>query len=87
MLLQYELLYYKLAGYFEISLSWKIMDIISKSVYKTIVSNSHARGKDTVAVFVDFLYNHFDDPGAVHDIIWSHGPSSDFKNMVKLNSW
>ena len=53
-----------------------------KSVCKTylIVSNSHGKGKDTVAVFVDFLYNHFDDPGAVHDIIWSDGLASYFKN-------
>ena len=42
------------------------------------MSDSH--GKGTVAVFVDFLYNHFDDPGAVHDLIWSDGPSSEFKN-------
>ena len=37
------------------------------------------------AMFVDFLYDHFDDPGAVH-IIWSDGPSSEFKSkfMVKL---
>ena len=32
-----------------------------------IVSYSD-ESKDTVAVFVDFLWNHFDDPGAVHDI-------------------
>ena len=42
------------------------------------MSDSH--GKGTVAVFVDFLYNHFDDPGAVHDLIGSDGPSSEFKN-------
>ena len=37
------------------------------------------------AMFVDFLYDHFDDPGAVH-IIWSDGPSSEIKNkfMVKF---
>ena len=42
-----------------------------KSVCKTylIVSYSHDKGKDTAVVFADFLYNHFDDPGAVHDII------------------
>ena len=53
-----------------------------KSVCKTylIVSDSHDKGKDTVAVFVDFLYNHFDDPGAAHDIIWSDGLPSEFKN-------
>ena len=37
------------------------------------------------AMFVDFLYDHFDDPGAAH-IIWSDGPSSEIKNkfMVKF---
>ena len=42
-----------------------------KSVYKTylIASNSHEKGKDTVVVFLDFLYNYLHDPGAVHDII------------------
>ena len=50
------------------------------------MSKSCDKGKDTVAVFVDFLYNHFDDPGTVHDIIWLDGPSSEFTNkfMVKL---
>ena len=53
-----------------------------KSVCKTysIVSDSHDKNKDTVAVFVNFFYNHFDDLGAVHDIIWSYGLSSEFKN-------
>ena len=39
-----------------------------------------------VAVFSDFLYDHFDDSGAVHDIIWSDRPSSQSKNkfMVKF---
>ena len=51
-----------------------------KSVCKTylIVSDSHGKCKDTIAVFVDFLYNHFNDPGAATDIIWSDGPSSEF---------
>ena len=41
---------------------------------------------DTVVVLVDFLYNDFDDPVAIHDIIWSDGPSSESKNkfMVKF---
>ena len=30
------------------------------------MSDGHDKGKNTVMVFVDFLYNHFDDPGAVH---------------------
>ena len=36
-------------------------------------------------MFADFLYYHFDDPGAVH-ILWSVGPSSEFKNkfMAKV---
>ena len=49
-----------------------------KSVCKTyliIVSDSHDRVNDTVGVFEDFFYNHFHDPGAVHDNIWSDGPS------------
>ena len=39
----------------------------------------------TIAVFVYFLYNHSDDPGAVH-IVWSDGSSSELKNkfMVKF---
>ena len=47
--------------------------------------DSHGKGKDAVAMFVDFLYNHFDDPRAVN-IIWSNGPTSEFKNkfMVKF---
>lgn len=53
-----------------------------KSVYKTylIVSNSHEKGKDTVVLFLDFLYNYMIQ-GAVHDIIQSDGPSSE------TNSW
>ena len=38
---------------------------------------------DTLAVFVGFLYKHFDNPGAVHDI-WSDGPSSEFKNKFMV---
>ena len=44
-----------------------------KSVCKTyliIVSDRRDEVKDTVAVFVGFLYNRCDHPGAVHDIIW-----------------
>ena len=44
-----------------------------KSVCKTyliIVSDRHDKVKDIVAVFLDFLYNHCDYPGALHDIIW-----------------
>ena len=43
------------------------------------MSGSHDKGKDNVSMFVDFLYSHFDDPGAVH-IIWLDEPSSEFKN-------
>ena len=55
-----------------------------KSVCKTylIVSASHDKGKDTVVVFVYFLYNHFDDPRAVHDIIWQ----MDHHQSLKTNS-
>ena len=36
-------------------------------------------------MFIDLLYDHLDNPGAVH-VIWSDGPSSESKNrfMVKL---
>ena len=58
-----------------------------KLVCKTylIVSDS-GKDKDALAVFVDFICNHFHDPGAVHNIVWSDGPSSEFKNkfMVKF---
>ena len=46
------------------------------------MSDSNSKGKDTVAVFVDFLYSHFDDPGVMHGIIWSDCPSSEFKNKL-----
>ena len=44
------------------------------------------KGEDMVAVSLDFLYNEFDDSGAAHEIIWSDGSSSAFKNkfMVKF---
>ena len=58
------------------SLHW----LINQYVKHLIVSDSHDKNKDTVAVFVNFFYNHFDDLGAVHDIIWSYGLSSEFKN-------
>ena len=32
---------------------------------------------------MDFLSKHFDNPGAVH-IIWSGGPSSEFKNKIMV---
>ena len=47
------------------------------------MSDSNDKDKDTVAAFVDFLYIPFDDPGRVHDIIWSDGPSS----SLETNSW
>ena len=45
-----------------------------------IVSNSRDKGNDTVAVFIDFLYNLFGVTEAMEDIIWSDGPTSEFKN-------
>ena len=48
------------------------------------MSDSHDKGKDTVPVFVDFLYNHLDDPGKVLDIIWSDRQSSEFKNKFMV---
>ena len=37
-------------------------------------------------MFVDFFCNYFDDPGAVHGVIWSDESPSEFKNkfMVKF---
>ena len=51
-----------------------------------IVSDSRDKGKDTVTVFIDFLYSHFGATDATEGIIWSDGPSSEFKNkyMVKF---
>ena len=53
-----------------------------KSACKTylIVSDSQDKSKDTVAVSVDIIYNHFDNPRAVHDIIWSDALLSEFQN-------
>ena len=42
-------------------------------------------GDDTVTVFVDFLYNSFDDPGAAHEIMCSEGTSSVFKIKFMVN--
>ena len=56
-----------------------------KSVCKIylIVSDS-GKGKDIVAVLLDFLCNHFHDPGALYDLICSDGPSSEFNNKVMV---
>ena len=64
------------------SLYWPI----NQHVEHLVVSDSHDEGKDIIAVFLDFFYNYFDDPGGVHDITCSGGPSSEFKNkfMVKF---
>ena len=56
-----------------------ITALTHKSVCKTYAIVSVSHGNDTVVVFVDFPYNHFGDPGAVYDAIWSDGPSSEFK--------
>ena len=48
------------------------------------MSDSHDEGKDILAVFLDFLYNHFDNPGSVRDVICSDGPSSEFKNKFTV---
>ena len=47
---------------------------------KHLIVPASDRGKDTVLVFVDFLCNNC--PGAVHDIIGSDEPSSEFKNKI-----
>ena len=52
---------------------WPVYKSVCET-YLIIVLDSHDKGKDAVAVFVDFLFDHFDDPGAVHTI-WSDGPS------------
>ena len=49
------------------------------------VSDSHDKGKDTVAVFVESLYNHSDDPGVVHDNISSDGSSLGLQIHGNLN--
>ena len=51
-----------------------------------IVSDSRDKGKDTVAVFIDFLYNHFGVTDTTEDILWLDWPTSEFKNkfMVKF---
>ena len=49
------------------------------------MSDSRDKGKDTVAVFVEFLYNHFDDPGVVHDNTRSDGSSSGLQIHGNLN--
>ena len=52
-----------------------------KSVCKTyLLAQNNDKGKDAVELFVDVLCNLFDLPGAVHDIIWSDGLSSESKN-------
>ena len=47
-----------------------------------IVSDSRDKGKDTVTVFIDFLYSHFGATDAMEGIIWSDGPTSEFKFLV-----
>ena len=69
-----------------------VMSFTAAMTYKAecktflIVSDSRDKGKDTVAAFIDFLYNHFDATDTMEDIIWSDGPTSEFKNkyMVKF---
>ena len=34
-------------------------------------------------MFIDLLYDHLDNPGAVH-VIWSDGPSSESKNRFTV---
>ena len=48
-----------------------------------VVSDLTVTGKDTAAVFIDFLYNHFGATDAMEDIIWSDGPTSEFKNKSR----
>ena len=69
-----------------------VMSFTAAMTYKAecktflIVSDSRDKGKDTVTVFIDFLYSHFGATDATEGIIWSDGPSSEFKNkyMVKF---
>ena len=63
-----------------------VMLFTTAMTYKTecktflIVSDSRDKGKDMVAVLIDFLYNHFGVTEGMEDIIWSDGPTSEFKN-------
>ena len=45
-----------------------------------IVSDSREKGKDTVAVFIDFLYENCCAHKCEEYIIWSDGPTYEFKN-------
>lgn len=52
-----------------------------------ICSDTRDKTKDTVAVFVDHLYNNYlfrDSCSATEEAIWSDGPSSEFKNRYMM---
>ena len=61
---------------------WPINQYVDKTYSN--VSDSYDRGKDTAAVFADFLYNGFDYPVTVNDIRWSDRPPSVFKNKFTV---
>ena len=52
-----------------------------------ICSNSMDKGKNTIAVFLDTLYEKIfsDDFNSDQEIIWSDGPSSEFKNCFMVH--
>ena len=52
-----------------------------------ICSNSCDKGKNTIAVFLSTLYELIenDGHGPLHEIIWSDGPSSEFKNRFMVH--
>ena len=54
-----------------------------------ICSDTKDKGKDTVAVFINHLYENYifmEECSATQEVIWSDGPTSEFKNrfMVKF---
>ena len=55
-----------------------------------ICSDTHNKGKDAVFTFINELYEHFDSSGLmsdeteVEDIIFTDGPSSEFKNKYAM---
>ena len=52
----------------------------SQSQIYLIVSDKRDKGKDTVVVFIDFLHENCCVHKREEYIIWSEGPTSEFKN-------
>jgi len=70
-----------------------VMLFTAAVTYKTdcktylICSNSSDKGKNTIAVFLSTLYELIEDGSRdpQHEIIWSDGPSSEFKNRFMVH--